>query len=1381
MCEQASSTAAGCAAQDYISPSHKEEAAGSPEHGAREQSSPQQRTPSRRITVRSSTPSPVTAAEAPLAAAGSVFSARKLVGSVTQALVAEVAKAQGPDKEEAAEKAAAGKGQRRKSGEKGAAQRRTDAEPKVPEEDDNSRIDFKDLDDPDKVQALFTPKVIDRTHCMARVWCNGRGGQCSRIAKDGLDFCAIHCKQVPYGRVDGHIPADKVREFLRARTKWLVELRSAHEAVDQLEVAEAASAGSLPSGEAFCEPASEPTSKVPGEADAPQAPKQPKGPGKKASAKASADVPDQLVSFETSSSGDAAVTPATRKRERTPGSEGSAAVKKPRLQVPARKKPNTKKDDEGGLAAKIPYGANFVKQDLKRNGRKGAATGKRSAAAAASSASRYHTRDGRLKSKYSKSADDDNGRWKSAKEMRFEHYRQQALSSKTLLGSSGQSKVPSFSPSLTPELLEALLKENVTGLGEIACTRPPDVAPVAVPLQDQPAAAPLQDQPAAVPLASYPQDVVMGAPVETSASAGTAAMDAEGLEQHVHSLPSEQPMQEGQRSEQAESDRSTSATGLLEDGQLVVQDPLPQAPSASLQDLSQQSLEALLQGTFGHREFRPGQCEAISSVLQGTNTLLLLSTGSGKSLCYQMPAYLLREEGLTLVVSPLVSLMADQLMRLPNCLRGAIVSSQQKGDEVKSVLRAVRARLVDVLFVSPERLSLWAFDGCGLPPIALACVDEAHCVSEWSHNFRPDYLRLHEFLVGSLGARRLLALTATATRPTVQSVCNILHIGQIVRSDRCFSLSEMMEEPAQPTVQRANLTMDVRCVSDEMLQERELIKILREEDHVRESVIVYVWKRATADQLAKRLRTLIRGGVRSYHGSMVPEARRSVQDAFMSGMTRVVVATMAFGMGLDKPDIRTVIHFGMPKSIENYIQETGRCSRDGQPGRCIALVAPQNYKAMRWMETGGGGASKQSSIVRKLLGMVLRDGEPGPQKRFELSDGAVRYAAEAAQYAESPEAAGKVEMHQPFYVSFEESDATKALNCPADELHSALAHFAFRAKEHVTLYSKFPTKLKLRFFGRSDVSELSERITLLGKVLPLAKKCSGVYTIETAKALSVLGGQPGQLSNALWQAQGNEFSVEKAEYGYMVLVMKQVGEQQIQAWSEEISSINSRARENGIEKLDAAFIALTRAAEVADAAQGQDTSLQQDSGASELTVHQALSGLIDSYFAATRDPSSVVAGDWQEKQRRLQKALGQDFRGQRTTTVPDSAPKIHGSGPAQSSSGGNATEAVGGEERHAAQRAAIYTLTARLVMSSDWPDMPSDDPRAVAHTAAQFLAGIGSMMMPATKWRDHRCWGACRKYADFDELEELVASSLQKLNALRAAKLVSAGQPNKSV
>ncbi|CAE7785740.1 unnamed protein product, partial [Symbiodinium pilosum] len=198
--------------------------------------------------------------------------------------------------------------------------------------------------------------------------------------------------------------------------------------------------------------------------------------------------------------------------------------------------------------------------------------------------------------------------------------------------------------------------------------------------------------------------------------------------------------------------------------------------------------------------------------------------------------------------------------------------------------------------------------------------------------------------------------------PTVQSVCDILKLDTVVRSDNTFTVvEELMRESAQPRVQRSNLIM------------------VKPTD----SVVIYVWKRATADQLAKQLRPFVKGIVNAYHGSMLPEVRSVVQENFMSGKVRVVVATMAFGMGLDKPDIRMVVHFALPKSIENYIQETGRCSRDGAPGKCVAIVNNKDYQAMRWLESGGTGGGTQAAVVRRLLVAWLGDSEA--YKRHFLS------------------------------------------------------------------------------------------------------------------------------------------------------------------------------------------------------------------------------------------------------------------------------------------------------------------------------------------------------------------------------------------------------------
>jgi len=243
----------------------------------------------------------------------------------------------------------------------------------------------------------------------------------------------------------------------------------------------------------------------------------------------------------------------------------------------------------------------------------------------------------------------------------------------------------------------------------------------------------------------------------------------------------------------------------------------------------------------------------------------------------------------------------------------------------------------------------------------------------------------------------------------------------IVRADRGFTLEQLMQEPTQPRVQRANLSMDARYAKDEDSQIRELVNILREPEHVRCPAVVYVWRRVTADALAKKLRVLLHGGVRAYHGSMNPDERTSVQDGFMAGLIRVVVATMAFGMGLDKPDIRRVIHFNIPKSIENFIQETGRGSRDGAPGRCFALVNRQDYKIMRKMETAGGGGTHKASVVKKLLTMIFRVGKMTPKNYHVLSQNAIELLSEetGADGREIGSVEESSSTWRPYYVGFE--------------------------------------------------------------------------------------------------------------------------------------------------------------------------------------------------------------------------------------------------------------------------------------------------------------------------------------------------------------------------
>lgn len=1311
--------------------------------------------------------------------------------------------------------------------------------------------------------ARFTPAEIDTSRCLGRIWNSGKGGQCSRKPTEGNRLCKMHQAQLGCGAVDGPIPGDKLKEFEAAAARSARDARGGEEAAKQRSRANKrprVATGSV--------------------VDAAAGP-----PIHESTISACAGVGDgatgQLVE-----SGPAATAEAAGGAEPTPAPEPERRLKQ---LAPKAAKPLSKKQKSAAAGAKdtieskLPFGVNFVRLDLRRRKNTMAFKGSKE-----SQIMRKHfTKEGRLKGKhFSKSGpqDDPSGRYvlHDSKAQRNKSRREHAMTRTTLVDARSY-KVDSFSPAVGPELLSKLYEDKGdggSGLGEIAETRPPDLIPlqlgetVAVP---PPPATPV----ARVPMPFGRSDDAMhtdptpsfaaacsegcgsgsaghgGSATSASAALETAAFlgDSSAIVSTADLAAAASGMDSCSNHAEASALVAVDTAGDVfrerggggpshgndnEETALVAVDGTGPGLEAAMDTVGPMSLKrpeehtpadlkAVLRNYFGHDDFRPGQCEAVSSILAMKKTLLLLSTGSGKSLCYQLPAFLLREEGFTLVVSPLVSLMADQLLRLPHCLRGAVVSSQQTPEECRSVMKAVRARLIDVLFISPERLSLWAFDGCGLPPIALACVDEAHCVSEWSHNFRPDYLRLHEFLTGSLCAKRLLALTATATRPTTQSICNILRLDVVVRSDRSFSLQELLEEPTQPRVQRPNLTMDVKVVANEEVQVKELVQVLRSPEHARGSAIVYVWRRATADHLARQLRGYLRGGgdVRAYHGSLSPEVRRSVQFGFMRGRVRVVVATTAFGMGLDKPDIRLVVHFNVPKSIENYIQETGRCARDGGPGRCLALVTAKDFKSMRWMESGGGGGSAKASLMRRLLSLIFKSGAAGPQKRFELSDEAIAANALDGDFGCEVGREGS----RPFFVAFEEKEAAGLLNCPEDELHSALVHFAHGAQGHVKLFSRFPTKLKMRFF-KSDPEELMKQDPLLRKVLPMAKKHGPVYTLTTAQAVAVMGGRPSQLSNALWRAQGDDFTVEKAEFGYMVAVWKPADENQIEEWASRISSINATARVNSIGKVDAAFIALSRAFEKAEEAEaaaaarrraaempvltsgeevhaltageelpaplsgqahpaitsGELTADNGESSASSAIVPAAglpatpsaqlvategtsggdaddlpsvdsvLRDVIDAYFAATENPSTVVAGGEQERNRLLKEALGSDFR------VTAAAGADCPTSVAADVGVGMTGAIVPAEDARSRDSAAkVKRTVARLIMSAEWANSHTGDIQSLARAAAQILGGIGSVVFPATKWKAHECWGTFRDFGDFQHLEMLVEMALPPL------------------
>jgi ATP-dependent DNA helicase RecQ len=369
-----------------------------------------------------------------------------------------------------------------------------------------------------------------------------------------------------------------------------------------------------------------------------------------------------------------------------------------------------------------------------------------------------------------------------------------------------------------------------------------------------------------------------------------------------------------------------------------------------------------LQERFGHDAFRNGQEPVIRALLEGRSALAVFPTGGGKSLCYQLPALLL--DGLTLVVSPLIALMKDQVDALSaRGVAAARLDSTLTFEEAGEVYERLRQGSLKLLYVAPERLASESFrQRLNRLPIALVAIDEAHCISEWGHNFRPDYLKLAR-LFRELKVPRVLALTATATP----------EVATDIRKE--FEIAET--DHVQLSFHRPNLDLRVTPVA---ANERKAWLLNRLND-TSGSSIVYVTRQETAEEVATFLQKNGQSA-RAYHAGMPDDFRADAQDAFMSGRTRVIVATIAFGMGIDKADIRQVFHYNLPKSLENYSQEIGRAGRDGLPSVCEWLVCGDDLPVL---ENFIFGDTPTPQAIRNLLDRVLRLGERFDVSAYDLS------------------------------------------------------------------------------------------------------------------------------------------------------------------------------------------------------------------------------------------------------------------------------------------------------------------------------------------------------------------------------------------------------------
>jgi len=367
---------------------------------------------------------------------------------------------------------------------------------------------------------------------------------------------------------------------------------------------------------------------------------------------------------------------------------------------------------------------------------------------------------------------------------------------------------------------------------------------------------------------------------------------------------------------------------------------------------------------FGYDAFRPLQEEIIRHVLDGKDCLALMPTGGGKSLCFQMPA--LVGGGVTIVVSPLIALMKDQVDQLrTNGVEAAFINSSLDGAEIDAVKRKALAGQLRLLYVAPERLATPDFRAfLSKLDVKLVAVDEAHCVSEWGHDFRPEYRNL-TVLRMEFPNVPTIALTATATMEVRQDIIRQLHL----RSPKTFISS----------FNRPNLTYSV---APKRKGWAGLYATL--EKYRGESAILYCFSRKDTEALAKELRAK---GFKAapYHAGLTPDLRARTQDRFIKDEIDIVVATIAFGMGIDKPDVRLVAHCDLPKSVEGYYQETGRAGRDGLPSECVLFFSYGDRRKQMFFINGMEYGPARDEAQKKLDAVIRYGDLKSCRRRFLLS------------------------------------------------------------------------------------------------------------------------------------------------------------------------------------------------------------------------------------------------------------------------------------------------------------------------------------------------------------------------------------------------------------
>jgi len=356
-------------------------------------------------------------------------------------------------------------------------------------------------------------------------------------------------------------------------------------------------------------------------------------------------------------------------------------------------------------------------------------------------------------------------------------------------------------------------------------------------------------------------------------------------------------------------------------------------------------MKTLLKKYFGYDEFRPMQLDIITTILQEKDTLVIMPTGGGKSICYQLPA--LKFDGLTIIISPLISLMKDQVDNLKsNGINAEYINSSLSSEEITEIQGKIRRKEIKLLYIAPERLATESFKVfLSTLKISLIAIDEAHCISEWGHDFRPEYRNL-KYLKVLFPSSPIVALTATATKKVQEDILKQLSL----ENPRVFISS----------FNRENLNLIVRKKKKTI---HKIIELLNK--HKNESVIIYCFSRKDSENIAQSLKDQGFSAL-SYHAGLDKETRKLNQELFIKDQVNIIVATIAFGMGIDKPDVRLIIHHTFPKTIEGYYQEIGRAGRDGLLSECVLFYSRGDKRKHDFFVNQVTDKSTQSSMRNKL-------------------------------------------------------------------------------------------------------------------------------------------------------------------------------------------------------------------------------------------------------------------------------------------------------------------------------------------------------------------------------------------------------------------------------